>query len=84
MQAQAALASQESALAHQKQLAQQQQQLPQQLSQQNSAAVQQQKQQVLKAQKSISPPVVNGSITGNMRLQAHLQTHTNHPVLVRF
>lgn len=74
----------------QQQLAQQhltQQQLAQQqlLAQQNSATatvtVQQQK-QMLKSQKSISPPVVNGSVSGNMSVQAHLQPQTN--VLVSF
>lgn len=69
----------------QQQLAQQQLAQQQLLAQQNSAAtvvsVQQQK-QVLKSQKSISPPIVNGSISGNMSVQAHLQTQSN--VLVSY
>lgn len=64
----------------QQQLAQQQLAQQQLLAQQHSAAttvtVQQQK-QVLKSQKSISPPIVNGSISGNMSVQTHLQTQSN-------
>lgn len=71
----------------QQQLAQQQLVQQQLLAQQNSAAtaviVQQQK-QVLKNQKSISPPVVNGSISGNIAVQAHLQSQTNVLVSLNF
>lgn len=63
----------------QQQLAQQQLAQQQLLAQQNSAAatVTVQQKQVLKNQKSISPPIVNGSISGNMSVQTHLQTQSN-------
>lgn len=68
----------------QQQLAQQQLAQQQLLAQQNSAVANTtvQQKQVIKTQKSVSPPVVNGSIVGSMAVQAHLQSQTNVPVLV--